>query len=114
MVDRSYNLPYIFDMTHLKNMPGIKQSVDKVRQSLYLLHIGPQGRVVIPAPMRKALGVKPGDMVVGWIEGDKLILQPRRVVEQELWSMFRKAKFSSKELIAERREEAKREDGELG
>jgi len=109
LVDTNYNLPYISSKAHFKNIPKTKEIAGSDRafgRSQYLLRIGPQGRIVIPSPMRKALGLKPGNMVVGWIEKGKVILQPRQVVEQELWAMFKKAKFSSKELIAERRKEA--------
>lgn len=43
----------------------------------YILRIGPQGRIVIPATMRKALGLKPGAVVVGRIEKDKVVLSKR-------------------------------------
>lgn len=88
-------------MARIKNQPKSKEN--------YILNVGPQGRIVIPAPLRKSLGLKAGDRVVGILEGDKIILKPAHIVEQELWSMFEKAKFSSKDLISERRKEARKE-----
>lgn len=77
---------------------------------MYGLKLGRQGRVVIPAAVRKALGLKPGDTLVCRPEGDRLILKARREIEQELWESFAKVKGSlSKELIRERRREARRE-----
>jgi len=77
---------------------------------MYSLKLGAQGRVVIPAPVRKALGVKPGDSLVCRAEAGRVILKARREIEEELWEMFAKVKGSlSQELIEERRREAKRE-----
>ncbi len=72
--------------------------------------MGRQGRVVIPAAVRKALGLESGDTLVCRPEGDHLILTARRKAEEELWKAFAKVKGSlSQELIVERRREAKRE-----
>jgi len=125
LVDTNYNLPYIDNMARLKKVPNVKENTDSSRafdpvggirpttplqRRQYALRIGHQGRIVIPAPMRKALGLKPGDILVGWIEEGKVILQTRRTVQEELWAMFKKVKRSlSEELIAERREEARKE-----
>ncbi len=92
-------------MARFKNKPESKKS--------YVLNVGPQGRIVIPAPLRKTLGLEAGDRVVGILEGDRIILKPTNIVERELWSMFKKAKFSPKGLISERRKEARKEAKEL-
>ncbi len=77
---------------------------------MYALKLGRQGRVVIPAAFRKALGLKPGDTLVCRSEGDRLILKARQNAEEDLWRSFAQVKGSlSRELIAERRREAKRE-----
>jgi AbrB family looped-hinge helix DNA binding protein len=74
------------------------------------LRVGPQGRVVIPAALRNALGFRPGDTVVAWTEGDRLILRSRKAVEEELLAMFQHVQGSmAEELIQERRAEAARE-----
>ncbi len=74
------------------------------------LRVGPQGRVVIPAALRNALGFRPGDTVVAWTEGDRLILRSRKAVEDELLAMFQHVQGSmAEELIQERRAEAARE-----
>jgi AbrB family looped-hinge helix DNA binding protein len=65
---------------------------------------------VIPARVRKSLRLKQGDTLVYWIEGDRLILRPRRAVEEELWAQFKGIKSSlAEELIVERCREAERE-----
>lgn len=79
----------------------------------HALRLGPHGRVVIPAPLRRRLGLKPGDVLVGWLEGDRLVLRPRAAVEAELWEMFAREEGSLAEaLIGDRRREAERDRGE--
>jgi len=74
------------------------------------MRIGPQGRVVIPAKYRRALGLEPGDQVVVWLEGDRLVMRSRRAVEEELWALFAEVEGSlADELIQERRRDAERE-----
>ena len=77
------------------------------------LRINENGRVVIPASFRKALGVKPGDEVILSIEEDELrITTMKRRIEraQRRARQYVKPGVSLvDELIAERREAAKRE-----
>jgi len=82
------------------------QTLDQAR----LLRLGPQGRIVIPAELRSALCLRPGDSLVIWLEGDRLVLRPRQGVEEELWDLFAPVEGSlAEELIRQRREEAQRE-----
>jgi AbrB family looped-hinge helix DNA binding protein len=75
------------------------------------------GRVVIPAPLRHRLGLKPGDHVVIDSDEDGLRLRSYAKVIQEVQDYFRQfAKPGVSlvdELIAERKAEAKREDTEF-
>jgi AbrB family looped-hinge helix DNA binding protein len=77
------------------------------------IRINANGRVVIPASYRKALGVKPGDEVILRMEDDELrITTMKRRIEraQRLVRKYVKPGISLvDELIAERREAAKRE-----
>lgn len=69
-----------------------------------------QGRIIIPADLRKVLGFEPNSDLVAFIEGEQLVLRPRRATERELWEMFSGIEVSlSRELIQERRAEAERE-----
>ena len=76
------------------------------------VHLGPQGRVVIPAHLRKALDLKPGDRLVVRQDGDSIVLERRENLVKRL-----KARFAhipddislTDELIAERQAEAARE-----
>lgn len=75
------------------------------------VRLGPQGRLVVPAPIRKALGFQPGDRLVACVDNERLVVEKSDVVERRLRAYFRKFKGRSlaDELIAERREEARRE-----
>ncbi|MEG4596188.1 AbrB/MazE/SpoVT family DNA-binding domain-containing protein [Microcoleus sp. F8_C2] len=79
------------------------------------VHLGPQGRLVIPAPLRGSLGLEAGDLLIVRLEAGRLVLEKPETVKYRL-----KARFSAlpkrlslaDELLAERPEEAKREASE--
>lgn len=75
------------------------------------------GRVVIPAPLRHRLGLKPGDTVVIDAEDHTVRVRSYAQVIDEVQTYFRQfAKPGVSlvdELIAERRAEAARENAEL-
>jgi AbrB family looped-hinge helix DNA binding protein len=77
------------------------------------MRVNENGRVVIPASFRKALGINVGDEVVLRIEDDELrITTLKRRLERAQQSIRRYIKPGRSlvdELIAERREAAKRE-----
>jgi len=77
------------------------------------MRVNENGRVVIPASFRKALGINVGDEIVLRIEDDELrITTLRRRIERAQESVRRYVKSGESlvdELIAERREAAKRE-----
>jgi AbrB family looped-hinge helix DNA binding protein len=79
------------------------------------VRIAPGGRVVIPAEYRKALGVGVGDHMVIELKGDELRLRSRQAAIKKVQAMLRKhipdeSRSLADELIAERREEAAREE----
>ena len=78
-----------------------------------LARVNQNGRVVIPASYRKALGIKAGDEVILRMEdGELRITTMKRRLEraQRRVRQYVKAGVSlADELIAERREAAKRE-----
>jgi AbrB family looped-hinge helix DNA binding protein len=79
------------------------------------VRLGPQGRIVIPAEMRRALGVEEGDTLVAWTESGRLVLETQASLLQRLQDHFATLAPDmslSAELIAERREEAQREADE--
>ncbi len=76
------------------------------------VQLGAQGRLVIPAKLRKALGLKPGDRLIARQEDDRLVLEKAGAVERRLRALFAHIPPDvslADELIAERREEARRE-----
>ena len=82
-----------------------------------VVRISPGGRVVIPAEFRKALGVGIGDDMVIELQGEELRLRSRQAAIKRVQAMVRKylpdeGRSLADELIAERREEAAREDRE--
>ena len=75
--------------------------------------VNENGRVVIPSSFRKALGIEIGDEVVLRIEGDELRIttQQRRIqrAQRRARQYLKKGISLVNELLAERREAAKRE-----
>ena len=78
--------------------------------------IGEKGRIVIPADMREKLGIKPGDIVEISMGEHELRIKsfPQRLLEiqQRMAKYATTGKLWSDELIADRREEARREEEE--
>jgi AbrB family looped-hinge helix DNA binding protein len=75
--------------------------------------VNENGRVVIPSAFRKALGIEVGDEVVLRIEGDELRIttQQRRIRRAQLRAAqyLKHGTSLVDELLAERRQAAKRE-----
>ena len=75
-----------------------------------VVSVGPKGRVVIPAGIRRRLGIDEGTELVALVEGEAVVLVPRSAIKSRLRSMFADAGASMREeLLAERRAEAARE-----
>jgi AbrB family looped-hinge helix DNA binding protein len=74
--------------------------------------VGPQGRVVVPAPLRRRLGIEPGDVLVARAEDDRLVLERRAAILERIRRRLAVVPADVSmvdELIAERRAEAERE-----
>lgn len=74
--------------------------------------VGPQGRLVIPSEIRRQLGISPGDVLVAVVEGERLVLEKREALLRRIRRRFAHVPAGvslADEVIAERREEAKRE-----
>ena len=76
------------------------------------VRFGAQGRLVVPAAIRKALDFHPGERLIARVEQDHLVIEKTRDVERRLQDRFRQVEGRSlaEELIQERRGEARRED----
>lgn len=73
------------------------------------IQVGAQGRVVIPAALRKALDLKPGDRLIARQVDDGLVLERREQVERRLKARFAGVPSNislSNELLSERRADA--------
>lgn len=74
--------------------------------------VGPKGRVVIPAGIRRELGIEEGSELVALVEGEAVVLVPRSAIKSRLRSIFAASETSMREeLIAQRRADAVREAG---
>ena len=72
-----------------------------------------QGRLVIPAALRKAMDLHEGDRLIARKVGNSLVLERRDAIIQRLWDQFSQIPQNislADELIAERRAEALSED----
>jgi AbrB family looped-hinge helix DNA binding protein len=78
------------------------------------LEVGPQGRIVIPASIRKALNIQTGATLVARIEDGRLVLETQNQLLNQFYSRFAQARMQQgesivDELIAEHRSESARE-----
>lgn len=79
----------------------------------------PDGRVTIPAQVRRAAGIEPGQTLVVYVEGGRVVLEERshllsRIQDEAIASAAAASHTGSAvdDLIAERRAEAAREEAE--
>jgi AbrB family looped-hinge helix DNA binding protein len=77
------------------------------------LRLNENGRVVIPAAFRRALGIKPGDEVILRVDDGELRISTLRSrlerAQRHVRKYVKPGVSLVDELIAERRQEAKRE-----
>ena len=78
--------------------------------------INQNGRIVIPAVVRRAMGLKLGDNVIMSLEDGVLRIESQlakiRRIQADFKPLSNPESLASDELIAERREEARRETEE--
>jgi AbrB family looped-hinge helix DNA binding protein len=85
-----------------------------IRIERYAVTLGERGRLVLPAQLRRRLDLQPGDRLILTVEpeGDLRVVTARTQARR-LLSLYRDlapGRSLAQELIAERREEAQRED----
>ncbi len=74
--------------------------------------VGPQGRLVIPAELRRQLEIAPGDVLIAFVEDGRLVLEKRDSVLQRLRQRFAHIPAGvslADELIVQRRNESRQE-----
>ena len=101
----------------------IQRIIDYLRQwyapvmnhpEAYTINLGERGRLVLPAALRQRLDLKPGDRLIVTVdaEGSFRVVSAREQAER-LHGLYRDlapGRSLVDELIAERREETRRED----
>lgn len=79
----------------------------------YDIPVQENGRMVLPAALRRALGVEKGDRVVVQAEGDRIEIttaaRSRARARARMRTLYEGRTGVTDEVIAERREEARRE-----
>jgi AbrB family looped-hinge helix DNA binding protein len=76
----------------------------------HAVSVGPKGRVVIPAEIRRQLRLEEGSELVALLEGDGVLLLPRDAVKRRLRGMFAGVETRmAEELIRDRRAAAAKE-----
>ncbi len=79
----------------------------------YSVRVGPKGRIVVPAPIRRELGFEEGAEVVVRADHGRLVVESRADALQRLRAVVREAVPPSlslvDELLAARRIDAERE-----
>lgn len=79
--------------------------------------LSPNGRIVIPAAIRQEMGFAAGDTLLMDVEDGVLRIEsyPARIrrIQREFAPYAKPGVLASDELIAERREEARREEEEM-
>jgi AbrB family looped-hinge helix DNA binding protein len=64
-----------------------------MKRSSSVVQLSPRGQVTLPAPVRKALGLEPGDNLVISVEGDRAVLEAAVVVPIERYTEERTRDF---------------------
>lgn len=76
------------------------------------VQVGPQGRLVIPASLRRVWQIERGQILIARLDGERLVLEkPAQVLQRvkRRFAALRGQPSLADELIAERRAEARRE-----
>ena len=97
---------------HINTKVALIKIMNKLSKSVEV-HLGRQGRVVIPIVLRQILGFEEGDTLVAREEAGRLVLEKQEMVKQRLKARFAqvpKTRSLVDELITERREAVKKEE----
>ena len=103
----------------LTGMEASQPAASAPSQSLqFKMKIGPGGRVVIPAVVRSAMGVKEGDTLFASFDGEEIkavtVTTTVKRVQAAFKGLVPEGVSLVDELIADRRQEAQREAEENG
>ena len=73
------------------------------------IHLGTQGRLVLPAALRKALGVLPGETLLARVDEGRLVIETPAIFRERVKARFARVRGKeslAESLIADRRREA--------
>lgn len=108
MIDILISVSYYLYMS-----PFLASTENDTKQQSVTSRVNDNGRIVIPANIRKSMGLKPGDVVVMSLEDGVLRIESHlariRRIQEEFKKFVTPGTLASDELIADRREEARRE-----
>lgn len=98
---------------HVRNVEVQASKKDEAPPQSTHIEVGAGGRVVIPAPIREAMGIKEGDRLVARFADGELKLMTKQLALQRAQEVVRKfvppGVSLADELIADRRREAAEE-----
>lgn len=63
------------------------------RSTANVVQVSPRGQITLPGPVRKALGLEPGDNLVVSVDGERAIIEPAVVVPIERYTEERTKEF---------------------
>jgi AbrB family looped-hinge helix DNA binding protein len=66
-----------------------------MRRPVNVVQLSPRGQITLPGPVRKALGLEPGDNLVVSVDGDRAVLEPAVVVPIERYTEERTREFEA-------------------
>ena len=96
-----------------KKNEGVQERIREIGKLWVRMRIGAKGRIVIPADMREAMGIKDGEMLdMKVVDGELRIATFRerlRQAQERVRHLVPPGTLVSDELSAERREAAKHE-----
>jgi AbrB family looped-hinge helix DNA binding protein len=94
-------------------MGGVDQRRNAMASAIVKARINEQGRLLIPAEIRRKMNIKPGETVLMDFEDGILKIESHRArirrIQEEFKKYAKPGALASDELIAGRREEARRE-----
>lgn len=82
----------------------------------YFLTLGPKGRVLLPAALRRALDLEEGELITAWFKDGELRMHSHlhglRQIRHDARKLAQSTGYASDELIADRRAEALKDEEE--
>jgi antitoxin PrlF len=63
------------------------------RSPANVVQLSPRGQITLPRPVRKALGLEPGDNLVLSVDGERVVIEPAVVVPIERYTEERTKEF---------------------